>query len=101
MGFFKKVFAFKSLKVAKNPEVGILWLQVECGKCQEIIKVRIDKKTDLQSELLQPGESGCAFTLKKEVLGKRCSNLIEVCLKFDSRYNIISKELKNGKLISP
>lgn len=91
----------QSIPLPPINEADILWLLVECGKCQEIIKVRVDKRTDLQSELLQPGEAGCAFTLKKEVLGKRCPNLMEVCLKFDRRYNIISKEVKNGRLISP
>lgn len=100
MGFFKKVFAFKALKAAKF-EAEILWLEVECSKCQEIIKVRVNKKADLQNEFLQPGKAGCAFALKKEVLGKRCPNLMEVSLKFDDRFRVLSRKVKNGRLISP
>lgn len=85
----------------KKRETDILWLEIECSKCQEIIKVRVNKKTDLQNEFLQPGKAGCAFTLKKEVLGKRCHNLMKVSLKFDDRFRILSGEVKNGRLISP
>ena len=91
----------QSIPLPPINEADVLWLLIECSRCGERIKVRIDKKTDLQNEFRQPGEPSEAFTLKKEVLGSRCPNLIEVCLKFDPRYNIISKEVKNGRLISP
>jgi len=93
MGFLKRISSFWRGE-AQVEETDVLWLVVECDKCNETIRVRINKKTDLQNEFLRPGEAGCAFTLKKEVLGKRCSNLMEVCLKFDPRCNIISKRLR-------
>lgn len=100
MGFFKSFFSINPKNSARG-ETDILWLVVECGKCKETIKVRIDKKTDLQNEFPQPGKAGCAFTLKKEVLGKRCPNLMEVSLKFDDRFRILFREVRGGRLISP
>lgn len=100
MGFLKRISSFWRGE-AQVEETDVLWLVVECDKCNETIRVRINKKTDLQNEFLRPGEAGCAFTLKKEVLGKRCPNLMEVSLKFDDRYGVLSKEVKNGRLISP
>lgn len=88
MRFFKK-------------ESDVLWLEVECKTCQERIKVRINKQTDLQSALTRSGEGGATFTLKKEVLGNNCPNLMEVYLEFDNRYRILSKEIRGAELISP
>lgn len=97
---FLKIFSFRPLKFT-SIEDDLLWLIVECGKCGERIRVRINKKTDLQNEFRRPGGSGSSFTLKKEVMGNNCYNLMEVYLEFNDQYRILSKRVKNGKLLSP
>ena len=76
--------------------MNILWLRVKCNKCAEEIGVRVDKAKDLQSGF---SDSGPAFTLKKEILGNRCNNLMVAYLEFDRDGNIISQEVEGGQIL--
>lgn len=100
MNIFKKWFGRSDAPQPVSGEDDILYLVVKCDECGEKIEVRINKKFDLQNEYLEQGEKAPAWTLRKEVLGKGCFNLMEVYIEFDIWYNIITQKVKNGELIS-
>ena len=75
-----------------------LWLHVQCERCGEVIAVRVDRRYDLASNLLDPGEEGPAYTMHKDVVGDRCFRRISVTLGFDRRFNIVEQQVQGGRL---
>jgi len=65
------------------------FLYITCSKCGEKIKIRINPDTDIND-----------YTLKKEVLGNNCQNLIYLNLQFDNSYNITAENITGGSLIT-
>jgi hypothetical protein len=77
-----------------------LWIYVRCRRCGEAIRVRADRRYDLVSALLDPGESGPAYTLHKDIVGGRCFQRIAVDLAFDSRLQIIDRRITGGEWLT-
>lgn len=75
-----------------------LWLHVSCDRCGEVIRVRVDRRYDVASNLLDPGEAGPAYTMHKDVVGDRCFQRIAVTLGFDRRMNIVESRIQGGRL---
>lgn len=102
MGFWSKLFSAKGKK-SKAPRMkgNFIPFHIKCDKCGEEITVRVNRLTDIQNLYVEPGEEGAAYTLKKEVLGKKCSNLMNMEIDFDRSYRIISQNISGGKFITP
>ena len=77
-----------------------LWLNVQCDRCGEVIGVRVDRRYDVASNMLDPGEEGPAYTMHKDVVGDRCFRRISVTLGFDRRMNVVEQDIKGGSLES-
>jgi len=93
---------FESIKKLfnTNSKKEQLTFSVQCGKCQEIIIVKVNPTNDLMNQYKGVGDSGPAFILKKEILGNNCNNLIQLTVEFDENYNILSKSVKGGEVSS-
>ena len=77
-----------------------LWIYVTCGRCGEAIRVRADRRYDLVSEMRDPGESGPAYTLHKDIVGVRCFQRIAVELAFDQRLQTTERHISGGRWLS-
>jgi hypothetical protein len=99
MNIFKKIKQIFRVQISPE-EKNFMTFWVQCEKCKEIIKVTINLKTDLINLYQEAKESAPAYKLRKEILGDDCPNLIELNVEFDSKYNILSSEVKYGKLIN-
>lgn len=66
-----------------------IWLNVECDKCGEKIKIRINPETDIED-----------YFLRKEILGNNCPNLMYAEVNFDRDYRIINSSVSGGKIIT-
>jgi len=99
MNILKKIFGdwFASSSQASSRDV--FFMVIKCGSCAEEVKVRVNKKYDLQSNYLDMGQGGPAWTLRKEVMGNNCCNLMKVLIEFNSGYKIISRDVINGELV--
>ena len=71
------------------------WLEVECEKCGERIRVRIDKKWELCPEYRED----VSHTLHKEIRGRKCPNLIHIFMEFNSSGKVLSRTIEGGKLL--
>ena len=94
MWWLRRLFARSPRQEADNA----LWLHLTCERCGEAIRVRIDRRYDVASNLLDPGEEGPAYTVHKDVVGDRCFQRISVTLGFDRRMNIVERQIQGGKL---
>ena len=94
MWWLRRLFSRSSRQETDNA----LWLHVTCDRCGEVIRVRVDRRYDVASNLLDPGETGPAYTMHKDVVGDRCFRRIGVTLGFDRRMNIVESQIRGGRL---
>lgn len=84
----------------RQDSAAALWIYVACGRCGEAMRVRADRRYDLASEMRDPGESGPAYTLHKDIVGVRCFQRIAVDLAFDQRLQIIERHISGGRWLN-
>ncbi len=99
MGIFGKLSSWLKQAPQAGGEAGFITFKVKCEKCGEEITIKVNQRTDLQNLYLESGEQGAAFNLKKEILGKKCSNLMQINVDFDRNYHIIAKEVSGGSFL--
>ena len=96
MRWLRRLFARSPYQEPDNA----LWLHLKCDRCGEAIRVRVDRRYDMASTLLDPGEEGPAYTLHKDVVGDRCFQRISVTLGFDRRMQIVERQVRGGQFQS-
>ena len=71
-------------------------LYYRCQRCKTPVRVRVDRRNDLNREDDGPG----ALVLRKEVMDDRCFSLMHSEIWFDSGYNVVASDVTGGTLIS-
>ena len=95
MGLMKKL----SSLFTGSPKDNSFWIAVQCDRCGEIIRTRVDLNNDL-SAVYGEGEGETAYYSRKVLIGKEgCYVPIEVEMKFDARRNLVEKRVKGGKFV--
>jgi hypothetical protein len=76
------------------------WVYVQCAKCGEALKVRVDRRYDLMQEFSdQDRVSG--YTLYKAIIGSnRCFQPINVTQRLDASHKVKSQEISNGRFLT-
>lgn len=77
-------------------------LMVRCGRCGEVIPVRIDRDHELQSVYAEDAEEGdhpIEYVLRKEVVGEGCQNLVRFTLRFDCDHGLLDSEITGGSFV--
>lgn len=92
----------KRLVTRRTREAGntALWVYVRCRRCGEAIQIRADRRYDLASEWRDPGESGPAYTMHKDIVGDRCFQRISIDMGFDSRFRIVEQQIEGGEFLT-
>ena len=96
MRWLKRLFAPR----ASPASHGAFWIHVRCQRCREAIRVRVDRRYDLVSEMRDPGEPGPAYTVHKDIVGARCFQRIAVDLAFDTRLEVVERRITGGEWLS-
>jgi len=95
MGLVKKL----SSLLTGSPKEPSFWIAVQCDRCGEIIRTRVDLNNDLSAEYGE-GEGETAYYSRKVLIGKEgCYVPIEVELKFDAHRNLVEKRVQGGKFM--
>ncbi|MGE3539101.1 MAG: hypothetical protein AB7N91_16940 [Candidatus Tectimicrobiota bacterium] len=81
-------------------EPSALWFYVACDRCGEAIRVRADRRYDLASEMREPGESGPAYTMHKDIVGTRCFQRIAIEVGLDTRLQIVERHIRGGRWLT-
>jgi hypothetical protein len=77
-----------------------LWIYVRCRRCEEAIRIRADRRYDLVSEMRDPGETGPAYIMHKDIVGTRCFQRIAVDIAFDHRQQIVQQQISGGQFLT-
>ncbi len=94
MSFFDKIK--KYFTPSSDDKIVSVYLQDE--KCGNKMKVVLRKGYDIQRVYKENIKA--KFQISKVIVCDKCYNNIMIDIKFDKNYNIISKNIENGKFIS-
>ena len=96
MSLIKKISRFFGVP-NQGPRAGSFEIAVECSRCGEVIRSRIDLGNDLSAEYGE-GDQETAYLCRKVLIGKQgCYAPIEVLLHFDSARKLIDRQIAGGK----
>jgi len=77
-----------------------LYLYVQCNKCGEKLRARVDLWNELTPEYEGNSENATSFQCRKVLVGEnRCYQPIELRLKFDKNHRLIDQQIFGGKFI--
>ena len=89
-GFFKSSFAGFG---------GEYWINVQCDRCGEVIRARLDLNNELSVDYSE-SEGETAFFCRKVLIGQqRCFQPIEVILKFDQNRKLTDRTVSGGQFV--
>ncbi len=98
MSFLKKISNFfSSSNLRKNPSY---WVYVQCKKCSEKIKVRVNLYNDLSIQYGEKNEADSYFCRKMVIGNERCYRPIEVEMTFDRNKKLTDRQITGGSFIS-
>jgi hypothetical protein len=98
MSIFKKL---SNLFAPSAPTEGwTYWVYVQCNRCGEKLRARIDLRNELSIEYGE-NEAVASYYCHKTLIGeKRCYQPIEVDLMFDPSKKLTEQKITGGKFIS-
>ena len=95
MDFFKKLSGFFTAPTSGGN--GTYWIAVECSRCHEVIRARINLFNDLSADF-DDNEKVVSYTCRKVLIGQQhCYQQIEVALTFDGKRKLIDQQIQGGK----
>lgn len=96
MGFFKKLVdtLFGSSDGEIRDPDGI-YLYVRCGRCGAPVRVRADRRHDLQRDY-----DTNEYVLRKEIMDGTCFSMMQATVRFGPDYRIIDREIEGGEFIT-
>ncbi len=76
------------------------WVYVQCDKCGEALKVRVDRRYDLMQEF-EDQDRVSGYSLHKDIIGSnRCFVPIHVMQRLDTSHKVKSQEITNGRFLT-
>ena len=98
MNLLKKLNKFLSPAPSKTERA--LYLYVQCDRCGEKLRARVDVWNELTPEYKENSDDPISFFCRKVLIGeKQCYQPIELKLKFDKGHRLVDQEIHGGKLI--
>jgi len=76
-----------------NSSKKAFYISVKCFDCGEEIRVRINRSSDFQLEYKPVNPEHC-YTIKKEIIGKNCFNLMSLTLALTKNLKVLFADAK-------
>lgn len=96
MGFFKRLS--RMVLGGNQPSEAGYWIAVQCDRCGEIIRSRVNIYNDLSLEYSEAGKP--TYFCRKTLMGEgHCFQRIEVELTFDANRKLIEENASGGKFV--
>jgi hypothetical protein len=98
MNILKKLSKILSSPPPKTDRA--MYLYVQCNKCGEKLRARVDVWNELTPEFDGKSDNPASYHSRKVLIGeKNCYQPIELKLKFDKNHKLIEKQIYGGKYI--
>jgi len=98
MGIFKKIGNF--FTASGSSGASTYWLYVQCDRCGEKVKVRVNLHNDLSIRYGEKDEGDTYFCRKMIIGNQRCFQPIEVELTFNRNRKLLDQQVTGGQVIS-
>lgn len=85
---------------SSRPTDNANYYYVKCSRCEEKIRVRIDKGNDLAQEYEDGGDNPSGYTATKGIVGKKCFRVLNLSVKFDRNRRESSRSVEGGEFIT-
>lgn len=96
---FLKRLSDRFVSHAQDSDDSSFWITVQCERCGEVIRTRIDMTNDLSAEYGE-GENVATYFCRKVLIGKQsCYRPIEVMLTFNASRKLIERQITGGKFV--
>lgn len=91
----------KILSSSPPPKTGrALYLYVQCSKCGEKLRARVDIWNELTPEYDGNSDNAVSYFCRKVLVGEKlCYQPIELRLKFDKNHKLVEQTIMGGKYI--
>jgi hypothetical protein len=100
MSFLDRLFGRSGKKESPEGDQSAFYYYIRCNKCGEVIRVRIDRRWDLEQEFDEKGgDAVTGYAARKEVMGNRCFQMLRLTVQFDRGYREVEKELHGGAFV--
>ena len=97
MGFFKKLSSLFS--APGGAEDASYWVVVQCNRCGEQVRARVDTRNDLSIQYGE-GNGSPTYFCRKVLIGEgHCFQRMEVELTFDQDRKLIDRKVQGGKFV--
>ncbi len=104
MSIFDRLFrrggGGSSREETSTTDANAVYYFVRCDKCGEALRIRIDRRWDLEQEFEGEGDAVSGYVSTKEVIGKKCFQMMQLTVHFDRSYREVGKELLRGTFIT-
>jgi hypothetical protein len=98
MGILKKLNKILSSPPPKTDRA--MYLYVQCNKCGEKLRARVDVWNELTPEYDGKSDNAVSYHCRKVLVGEnKCYQPIELRLKFDKNHKLIEQTIMGGKYI--
>jgi hypothetical protein len=98
MSFFKQLGKFFS--GPPRTDDPSFWFTVQCKRCGEKIRGRVDMRNDLSQQYGEDGGKTTYFTHKVVMgSGSLCFQQIEVELTFDENRKLVDRQIQGGEFV--
>jgi hypothetical protein len=98
MNILKKLSKILASTPAKTDRA--YYLYVQCNRCGEKLRARVDVWNELTPEYVGNSENAATYHCRKVLIGENlCFQMIELMLKFDKNHRLVEKEIHGGKYI--
>lgn len=77
-----------------------VYYYVRCGKCGEGVRVRIDRRWDLEQQFEGEGDAVSGYVATKDVMGKNCFRMMQLTVQFDRGYRETDRQIQGGTFIT-
>ena len=76
------------------------WFYVQCDRCKEVIKGRIDMYSNLSIQFGEGNQKNTYFCRKVIIGSNRCYLPIEVEMTFDANRKLLERTITGGKFVT-
>jgi hypothetical protein len=76
------------------------WVYVQCGRCGEALRVRVDRRWDLMQEF-DDRDRVAGYSLHKDIVGsRRCFQVIHVDQDLDASARVKAQRITGGRFLT-
>jgi hypothetical protein len=100
MSFLGRLFGRSGRVDSSDGDQHAFLYYLRCARCGEVIRVRIDRRWDLEQEFDEgSGDAATGYAARKEVMGTKCFQMLRLTVEYDRSYHEADKQLSGGTFV--